>query len=296
MTLLASTQASLIGGAVCALSFVVVALFGALSRLETKSKGLFLAASLLTAAWGAALFTEIGATWTLAVEIGRAVAWMAFVGALLKLDIVNFGRNWRRLLGAAAGILGLVALAGVAVSSLGWVPSAVVVPSAELLLSVAGLVLLENLFRACGAESRWGLKYICFGLGAVFVYDFFYFATAVLTLRFDPDLDASRGFVAALAAPFLLLALRRDLSWPRDIAVSRQVVFRSAVLLACGVYLLAMSAAGTFLRSMGGNWGPVLQGVFLVAAVLTMLVAFSSAMVRGRLPGPHQQAFLPPQI
>ena len=283
MSELALLPAGPIGYGLCVAAYVVVAVLGALSRLEGARKLLFVSASLLTGFWAASgafggfgLIVDFG-------EILRSLAWITFVAAVLNVDYAKILRRRRSALRFVpfAVVVALAAIALVLLWSATSLPGSIVY--IQMLLSIAALLLLENIYRNCNAEIRWGVKNICFGLGAIFVYDFYYFTSGVLTLRFDPSLEAARGYVAVLAVPFLLLAIRRGRSWRRDISISRQVVFHSAVLLACGAYLLAMSLAGTVLRSIGGNWGPVLQAIFLVAAILGMLAAFSSATARGTL-------------
>ena len=55
--------------------------------------------------------------------------------------------------------------------------------------------------------------------------------------------------------------------------VSRQVVFYTTTLLAVGLYLLAISLVGYVLRTEGGNWGAMLQLVFVAGAGVVLLAA-----------------------
>src|SRR5207253_403651 len=41
-----------------------------------------------------------------------------------------------------------------------------------LLLALLALVLIEQLYRNVDAQQRWGIKYFCLGLGAMFACDF----------------------------------------------------------------------------------------------------------------------------
>ena len=40
---------------------------------------------------------------------------------------------------------------------------------AEIVMTVVGLLLIENLFRNSGREARWAVKYLCFGIGGILI-------------------------------------------------------------------------------------------------------------------------------
>src|SRR3546814_10271046 len=91
--------------------------------------------------------------------------------------------------------------------------------------------------------------------GGLFAYDFFLYSGAAL-LRFrDPDLDAARGLINVLVVPLLAVSAARGRDWGVRIHISRQIAFYSASLLFGGAYLVVMSAAGYYVRIVGGTWG-----------------------------------------
>ena len=63
---------------------------------------------------------------------------------------------------------------------------------------------------------------------------------------------------------------------PRPGPLARRILFHSATLLGTALYLLAMSAAGYYLRFFGGSWGAVMQLTFLFGAV-ALLVGMAAA-------------------
>lgn len=150
----------------------------------------------------------------------------------------------------------------------------------RLLAAIVGLVLVENLFRNAPAAHRWSVKFLVLGLGGLFAYDFFLYSGAAL-LRFrDPDLDAARGLINVLAVPLLAVSAARGRDWGVRIHISRQIAFYSASLLFGGVYLVVMSAAGYYVRIVGGSWGGVLQLSFLFAAAAFLIVILVSGRFR----------------
>ncbi len=152
-----------------------------------------------------------------------------------------------------------------------------------LVMSIAGLVLVEQLIRNARAESRRSVKYLCMGLGALFVYDFYLYSHALLFQGIDPALWNARGFINALVVPVIGIAAVRDPQWSLDIFVSRRVVFHTAALLGASMYLLAMGLGGYIIRDYGGTWGTIAQVSFLFGAVLMLSILLFSAQLRATM-------------
>lgn len=150
------------------------------------------------------------------------------------------------------------------------------------LLAIAGMVLVEQYYRNSLLQDRWGIKFLCLALGGLFAYDFYLYSEAMLLAGVAPDTWAARGAVNALLAPLLWVSLRRRPSnWP--MAISHRMAFHSVALVGAGIYLILMAAAGYYLRIVGGNWGAVLQTVFLSGAAALLMVTVFSGIARARL-------------
>jgi putative PEP-CTERM system histidine kinase len=152
----------------------------------------------------------------------------------------------------------------------------------HLLLAIAGLALVEQLFRNTPSQQRWAIKYLCLGLGGGFAYDFFMYADAVLFGRLDPNIWDARGFVQFLTVPLIAIAAARNPVWSLDIFISRGVVFHTTAVLTAGAYLLLMAAGGYFIRYWGGEWGTIAQLIFFFGAGLVLLVLLFSGQIRSR--------------
>ena len=152
-----------------------------------------------------------------------------------------------------------------------------------LLVSIVGLVLVEQIMRNAHIESRRAVKYLCIGLGVIFAYDFYLYSNALLFQGLDVSAWEARGFVNAMAVPVLAIAIARDPRLSLDIFVSRRMVFHTTALLGTGLYLLAMGMGGYYIRTKGGEWGTVVQVIFLFGAGLVLLVLFFSGRVRASL-------------
>lgn len=281
--------------AVAALAFLAVSGLLAISRAQHRYKALLLAGCVTTAIWAASVAAAqvwvVGSLGVAAVilEQVRSLAWIAALGFVLfiayrKRVDTTVVALMATVIAIAVGYI--IALALFAVASGPPTEFAIRLSFiARIVVAVVGLLLVENLFRNSGAEARWAVKYLCFGAGVIFVYDFYVFAEAALFGGIDPQSYGARGFINAIAVPFIFLAAARSESWPIDLHVSRQMVFRSATLLAAGSYLVLMSMVGYSLKALDGAWGTITQAVFITSAVLLLAVILSSGKVQARVKG-----------
>ena len=153
----------------------------------------------------------------------------------------------------------------------------------HLLMSIFGLVLVEQLFRNTRPEKRWSVKYLFFGLGSLFVFDFFLFADALLFREINAELWQARGFINILIVPMLAIAAARNREWSLDVFVSRKIVFHTAAVLGAGGYLLVMAAVGYYIKVFGGSWGGAAQIIFLFLSFFLLIVLFFSDILRARV-------------
>lgn len=242
-----------------------------------------ISASFVTAAWAAvlAIFAALDmapAVPAFLVETLRNAAWLVVLAGLVEAG--GFPRimarasylAWGGLL--VAGVLALVTplLDFVTVGLFG-----------GLLLPLIGLVLLEQIYRNANSSGRWALKFLYVGLGGVFVYDVFLYSQALLLGGITPEAWFARGYILALAVPFIAIAARRNPSWSIRVFVSRDVVFYTTSFLAIGSYLLLMAAGGYLVRFLGGTWGGVVQVVFFAAALGLLAAMVGSTTLRRKL-------------
>ncbi len=153
----------------------------------------------------------------------------------------------------------------------------------NLLITIVGIVLIEQVYRNTRTEQKWAIKYLCLGLLGMFTYDFYMYADAFLYQRIDPIVWEARGFIYALTVPLLGISVSRDPLWSPEIFISRRVVFHTTTLLASGIYLVIMGIAGYYVRDFGGNWGLVAQAIFLFITILALILFISSRRIRARL-------------
>lgn len=153
----------------------------------------------------------------------------------------------------------------------------------RVVIAVVGMLLVEQLYRNTPAKGRWGIKFACFGIGGMFAYDFYLYSDAMLFRQINMEIWTARGAVCALIVPLVAVSAARNPRWSLGISVSRRILFHSATLLGTALYLLAMSAAGYYLRFVGGSWGAVMQVTFLFGAVALLVGILFSGVFRSWL-------------
>ena len=150
-------------------------------------------------------------------------------------------------------------------------------------IAVIGMLLVEQFFRNMPEKSRWGVKFACLGLGSLFMFDFYLYSDAMLFRKINIEIFAARGMVDAFIVPLLIMSIARNPKWSEGVLVSRRILFHSATLFGTAFYLLAMAAAGYYLKFFGGNWGTALQAAFLFGAAILLLILLFSGSLRSWL-------------
>jgi len=253
---------------------------------------LLMLASGLSAVWGALSMLAASGTLPprlgLMAEIARNGAWLALLLYILHLRLPQ-GASLPAPLRLIAVLGGALVLGLLLISA---APAMVPLQAMQIrwlghmglvLLAVMGLVLIEQVYRGSRPEDRWAIKFLCLGLGGLFVYDFYLYANAALFGAIDLQVWAARGYAAALITPLIAVSAARNPQWAAPVGLSRSMAFHTASLLAAGVYLLLMASAGYYLRLFGGAWGDVVQTVFVFAAAMLLVLLMFSGALRARL-------------
>lgn len=287
MTLISSNLAAW-GYGLAALAYLALTVMILTSWRQRSQAYLLVTATLLTAIWAgveaASSFHDALASLGLALEICRNGSWLALLLYILRLRIAPIPVHVRML----QGLSGLVVVGLLLMLVLPWgfpnlVLGELLLPTGFVALTVIGLVAVEQVYRSTRAEDRWAIKFLCLGLGGLFIFDFYLFANAALFRSLNPEIWSARGFVITLIAPLIAVSAARNPQWSVPVGLSRNMAFHTASLLGAGIYLLLMAGAGYYLRIFGGDWGTIVQAVFVFAAALLLGVAATSGTFRARL-------------
>ena len=279
--------------AVAATAFLFLTVLAARRRSKER---LLIFATACSTAWAALIAAHLSPAVEVpdialeTAELLRAISWFVFLLGLLdnsSADERNGMAVVRVMKKLAFALPATLLVAFLLFVSVPGIPGAQHVVEifrvGHLMLAVFGLVLVEQLFRNADSEMRWGIKFLCFGIGGLFAFDFYLYADALLLKQIDPDLWIARGIVNVLVVPLVAISATRDALWSGGLVVSRHVVFHSAALLAAGAYLMLMAAAGYYIRAYGGQWGGVLQVTFFFGAAVMMAMFALSGQARARL-------------
>jgi len=243
--------------------------------------GVQLAWSLALAAQGGGTAVDVGAL--MALEYLRELAWgLVLLRCLSGASEMRAGEAAQRVVGT---LVVLVIAAFVAMRLSG--PTA---PLAgyiarywvwgELALAIAGLVLIEQVARNTRARRHWHLKHLWLGIGVLYAWDLGLYSIAMLHGSDAQGFWVARGFVNALAAVLLAIALRRIPRWESAAFLSPRIVFFNATLLGASLYVLVMAVGSYYVRQLGGTWGAAGQILFLAAGALVLVVAALSDQFR----------------
>lgn len=274
--------------------FLVLLAVLLIGRTDGRIKRLLVLASAASALWafGAAYQAAYGTAHLVPqlLELLRDFAWLIFLLYMLHAKLGERGAisTWLTLtrhgLYAVTAVTTLFALYHhFVVVELPFLSGFDFQLAGHLTLAIAGLVLLEHILRHTPADLIRAIKYLCFGIGGMFAYDFYLYSDALMFRRIDPALWEARGFINATVVPVIGIALARNPQWSPGVLVSRRVVFHTSALLGSGVYLLAMGIGGYYVRDYGGTWGIVAQTIFLFGAGLLLLILLFSGPLRAHL-------------
>lgn len=252
-------------------------------------------ACLLSAFWAAMVAYQIGqgtvfSLFTSILEILRNAAWTFFLLMLL----VPYQKTWFVFLFKLKPLVVIILMFYLLLLSatvfthvspifLQEIPAFMIVVMGRVSLAVIGMFLVEQLYRNTAVKDRWGIKFACLGIGAIFTYDFYLYSDAMLFRYINAEVWAARGVVNALTVPLIAVSAARNPTWSVGIAVSRHILFHSAAIFGSAFYLLMMAAAGYYIRFFGGDWGTVLQVVFLFGALILLIGVLFSGSFRSWL-------------
>ncbi|HEX5786714.1 MAG TPA: XrtA/PEP-CTERM system histidine kinase PrsK [Woeseiaceae bacterium] len=152
----------------------------------------------------------------------------------------------------------------------------------SMVTSLAGVVVLEQVYRNTRRTQKSGLNYLVVGLGGIFVYDLVMY-TANAVFRTDVSLLwTARGYVIAFCAVLIGIAIRKVPALGQGLFFSRHVFYFSSSLVAAIVYLAIVTTITLYLRHVDERWGAVLQVVFVSVALLMLMMLFMTERFRAQ--------------
>jgi putative PEP-CTERM system histidine kinase len=154
---------------------------------------------------------------------------------------------------------------------------------AGLALGILGFVLVEQALRNTRESQAWAVKFLWLGAGALFAYDIALFSVSYVSGEIEQTLAGARGFAVALTVPLIATGVARIQAFRPQLQMSQRLAIYTSSVLIAGVYLLAVSLIGYYVRVFSGSWGSALQVVLVFAALLALAVVVFSSTARARV-------------
>lgn len=203
-------------------------------------------------------------------------AWVTFLSLELRGSIAARGTKLVRL--GTVLLSGALVLSGAVVTVLGFVRNYPYLLThflawGSMATSLAGIVAIEQVYRNTRRTQKNGLNFLVVGLGGIFFFDLVMY-TASAVFRADVALLwTSRGYVIAICAVLIGIAVRKVPTLGQGLFLSRHIYYFSSSFVAALVYLAVVTAGALFIRTLDERWGAVVQVVFVSVALLglTML-------------------------
>lgn len=271
-----------------AASFGIFAAVLATPWWQRMRGAMLLPAALMSVAWAVTNVVVPGdySLPALAIELAWALAWIVFLlrtlgglGARAVSPMLRLG-PW--MIAALTAGMGIVATtSGQTLNGRAAIQRLAV--AGGLGLAISGFVLVEQVIRNTRRSHSWEVKFIWLGVGAFFAYDIALYSTSFVLGTLQTTLYVARGFAVAAVVPLLALGVNRVKEFQPQVLMSQRLAFYTGSLIISGIYLIAVSLAGYFVRGLGGSWGEALQIVLVFVALVGLTTVLASRAIRARL-------------
>lgn len=277
----------LVGYGCAAFAFAVLGLLVSTNWSGFSIATRLTAACAVTAVWGAVLARDAYSPVDIAVvyclEIVCMGTWLVVLTSAARWIVPPVFRRLTHLLwtGTLVASVAMLFLERAGMTNTGMANRFFL--TAGLLLSLAGLILLEHTYRNTTQDARQAMRYFAVAVGMILVYNLFMYAQGMMLNLISEGVWAVRGFAVALSVPLFMIAARKNTEWSIDLFVSRQVVFHTATLLAVGLYLCVMALSGYYVRLASARWTVFAQLFFFAGAGLVLMWLLSSVSLRRQM-------------
>jgi putative PEP-CTERM system histidine kinase len=151
----------------------------------------------------------------------------------------------------------------------------------DMLTASAGLLLVENFSRHRSAGVRGPVLLVAGGIAALWAYTLNIHLLGWLSGSTPVTLTLLEPLVTLLVLPtFILVALDTGRERMR---LSRSIAVRTLAIVALATYLMVIALTGALARLLGGDYGQLVQGVFLILALGLGGLLFASTRARAWL-------------
>jgi len=142
------------------------------------------------------------------------------------------------------------------------------------------LVNVENTLRSSRGQARWQIKYIIFGVGAIFAFFTYVSIQVFLFSKYNGQLAPAASFVILISASMMALFIVRNQLLDVDVFVSRYVIYRSATVLGVGLYMLIVGVFIQGIKYFNIPYSYFFISLFFFLALLLLVVILFVSQLR----------------
>jgi putative PEP-CTERM system histidine kinase len=165
-----------------------------------------------------------------------------------------------------------------------WIPIHIFHIIQGVAFSVVALLNIEQLYR--NVTNIRVLKILGLNLAAIFIYDVYFFSQYLVQPEINPGFFQIRAALIIVTSVFMGIAaitLTQPQNMPARLSLSRPVVFYTTSLTLAGTLLGTIALGGYYVRLLSGTWGEVAYLFLLIAAVISIIIVFTSRTTREKL-------------
>jgi putative PEP-CTERM system histidine kinase len=228
------------------------------------------AVALAAAAWCAALYVWMpGSSEALVAQPLRDLAMLGWLRATFWSATAPMSRPLRLVLRLLVTISGATLLVGAAAhwqrgaEAAEWLGPALAISA--MIVATGGLLIVDGAVRRAGAGLRMPVMAVAGGFAMLWAYELNVQLIGALTDKPASTLIHLLPAVALLMLPTFVLA-GMDVGRER-IRLSRTAAMRTLILLGAAIYLVLIGLVGAVARLVGGDYGDLAQGTFLIVAL-----------------------------
>lgn len=152
-----------------------------------------------------------------------------------------------------------------------------------LVYLVAALIQLENTLTHTSWNTRWKIKFELLGVGSFLAVVIIYYSQGLLFRTINMQLVPMRTIVLIASIAMMFYSRLKRGGGVVNVQVSQQIAFKSAVLLAVGMYIVFLGLAGEGMKYFGDGFQRVLIFALVFFSGLGLLIMFLSETVKRRL-------------
>jgi len=226
-------------------------------------------AAIASAVWCAALYRFApGSSQAMVARSLRDLAMLGWLGATFWPARTPMPGPPRLILRLLVTICAIALVGGIAAHMQNAAAGAWLSPAlgvSAMIVAIGGLLIVDGAARGASVGLRMPVMAVAGGFAMLWAYELNVQLIGALTGKPASTLIHLIPAVALMMVPTFVLAAM-DVGRER-IRLSRSVATRTLVLLGAAAYLILIGLAGAVARLVGGDYGELAQGVFLIVAL-----------------------------